>query len=160
MIFVTVGTQLAFPRLLNAIDSWAEKNPSESVFAQIGPNSTTPKFIEHADFIKPTDVIFRMQSADLVVSHAGMGSILSALQWQRPILILPRLAKLGEHRNDHQLATARWLEGRPGIIVVWSENDIAEVLNNRLSLPTPPRIPDVASGPLIDKLKMFIDGEK
>lgn len=44
--------------------------------------------------------------ARMVIAHAGMGTILSALKQDKPIIIVPRLASLKEHRNDHQIATA------------------------------------------------------
>ena len=50
-----------------------------------------------------------------MISHAGMGSIISARDVQIPIIIFPRLAAMGEHRNDHQLDTVKQFANRPGI---------------------------------------------
>lgn len=97
-----------------------------------------------------------MQIAQVIVSHAGMGSLLTALRHRRPILIMPRKASLGEHRNDHQMATARWMEGRPGVTVAWDEAMIGEALDRRSLFCGGPAIPEVASGPLIEKLAHFI----
>lgn len=156
MIFVTVGTQLAFDRLVRAVDEWAEANPTIEIFAQIGPGIRRPRAMSHADFVPPEMADELIRQAELVVAHAGMGSILTALRFQRPILIMPRKAVLGEHRNDHQFATARWLDGRPGISVAWRESEIPEKLDRRCALATGPKLAEFASGPLIERLGNFV----
>src|SRR6185503_3524674 len=60
----------------------------------------------------------------LVVAHAGMGSVITAGEHGKPIVLLPRRAGLGEHTNDHQVDTARWLRGRPGLFVADAEADL------------------------------------
>lgn len=156
MIFVTVGTQLAFDRLIGAVDDWAGRNAGVEVFAQTGPSTAVPKHLPHAQFVSPSRAEELMRSADLIVSHAGMGSLLTALRYQRPILILPRQAKLGEHRNEHQLATARWMVGRSGVTVAWTEQEIADYLDRRHQFAAGSQIPEHASGPLVDRLRTFI----
>lgn len=160
MIFVTVGTQLPFNRLVSAVDIWAADNPSERVFAQIGPDAEPPRFIEYADFISPLEAETLMQQSGLIVAHAGMGSILTALKYQRPILIMPRKAALGEHRNEHQLATARWVEGRPGVHVAWNEADISDKLNARHEFAVGPLLSESASDSLIQGIAAFINAVK
>jgi UDP-N-acetylglucosamine transferase subunit ALG13 len=85
-----------------------------------------------------------------------MGSILTALQYQRPIIILPRRARLREHRNDHQLATAKWLRGRQGIYVAWDETQIAELLDRRAELTAGPSVSPHADEQLLQRLRRFI----
>ena len=63
--------------------------------------------------------------ADLVVAHAGMGSVITAGEHGKPIVLLPRRAGRGEHTNDHQVDTARWLRTRPGIHVADAEDALA-----------------------------------
>lgn len=156
MIFVTVGTQLAFDRLVMAVDKWAEANPDIEVFAQVGPCVRRPRAIPHADFVPPAKADALIRQAELIVAHAGMGSILTALRFQRPILIMPRKVGLGEHRNDHQIATARWLDGRAGVSVAWSESEIPEKLDQRRLLAAGPRLGEFASGPLVQRLGDYI----
>jgi UDP-N-acetylglucosamine transferase subunit ALG13 len=97
-----------------------------------------------------------MKEAELVVAHAGMGSIITALRYQRPLLIMPRRAALGEHRNDHQVATAKWLIDRPGIEVAWDESELPACLNARHEWTTGTRLPEFADGPLVKRLTRFI----
>ena len=62
--------------------------------------------------------------AELVVAHAGMGTVITAGEHGKPIVLLPRRAAQGEHTNDHQVDTARWLRTRPGIRVADAEADL------------------------------------
>ncbi len=157
MIFVTVGTQLAFDRLIKAVDTWAGQNPSETVFIQIGPGEYKPKHCEFADFVPPDKANELFKNADLIVSHAGMGSILTALKYRKPILVLARKASLGEHRNEHQLATAKWLGKKPGVFVAGSDDDIAGILSNRSGLKSGEGISEFAEPAFTARLKAYID---
>jgi UDP-N-acetylglucosamine transferase subunit ALG13 len=159
VIFLTVGTQIPFDRLVSAVDRWAGEDPGRRVFAQIGPTSVRPRHIEWCDFISPADCRKRLSDAELVVSHAGMGTILSALELGTPALVLPRRAALGEHRNDHQLATARWFEQIAGVTVAFDEAQLVERLRAADWLAGGPRIGDSAPTGFIDALRAFIDGE-
>ena len=78
-----------------------------------------------------------MLAADAVVAHAGIGTILGALELGKPTVVMPRRAALGEHRNDHQLATARRFSG-PGIAVALDEHELAAELG-RMASPADPR---------------------
>lgn len=160
VIFITVGTQLSFNRLIKAVDVWAADHSSIEFFAQIGPGAEPPRSMQYAEFLSPSDVDSTMRQAELIVAHAGMGSILTALRYQRPILILPRRAELGEHRNDHQLATARWLDGRPGVTVAWEEAEVHTKLNGRHALAVGTQLPEFASGPLVERLAAYIGSAK
>ena len=160
MIFVTVGTQLPFDRLVSAIDDWAGLHPGVEVFAQIGPTALVPRHMQHAPFLPPARADDLMRRAEVIVAHAGMGSVLTAQALNKPIVIVPRHAALGEHRNDHQLATARWLESRPGVIVAWEPADVAALLDDRAGLADGsaqrPAISAVASGPLVERLRAYV----
>jgi UDP-N-acetylglucosamine transferase subunit ALG13 len=157
LIFVTVGTQLPFDRMIRAIDDWARDREPDEVFAQIGPAEYLPRAIEYARFISPAECRERMLAADVIVAHAGMGSILSALELGKPILVMPRLAELGEHRNDHQLATAERLAAHGQIDVAQGPEDLAAKLDQLDLLATRTRISPFASDRLIHALSSFIN---
>jgi UDP-N-acetylglucosamine transferase subunit ALG13 len=110
MIFVTVGEQLPFDRLITAVDIWAADS-GEEVFAQIGNSQLKPKNIQYKKHVDPIEFKHVFLEADFIIAHAGMGTIITALELRKPLLVMPRQASFGEHRNDHQLATAkRFLE--------------------------------------------------
>ncbi|WLQ16364.1 glycosyltransferase [Hahella aquimaris] len=156
MIFATVGTQLAFDRMISALDDWAGRNQDVVVYAQTGPAEYMPQHMGFADFLAPGKVTDYMREAELIVSHAGMGSIITAMYLRKPVIIMPRKASLGEHRNEHQLATAKWLANRKGIIVAWEAADLPRILDRRAQLESGPAISEVADGALVKKLSRYI----
>ena len=157
MIFVTVGYQMAFDRLIEAVDLWAGAHPDTALFAQIGPSEFEPANMPYTEFMEPSEFVRRAQDCSVVVAHAGMGSILTALQYGKPILVMPRHAALNETRNDHQIATAARLGIRPGIEVAMDESEIADKLDRLASLECPPKISATASPELVERLKRFVN---
>lgn len=158
MIFVTVGTQLAFDRLIAAVDEWAGQQKTVDVFAQIGPARIAPVNLRFAPMLSPDDTTDCFRKAEVVVAHAGMGSILTALKFRKPIIVMPRRAEFGEHRNDHQVATAKWLGGRRGIYVAESAEQLFPLLDARGRLGAGDEISDSADLEFIDRLKTEILG--
>lgn len=156
MILVTVGTDLPFDRMVRVIDEWAHKNGREDVFAQIGEGGWEPKHIRFAHFISPTEFTKYFASASVIISHAGMGTILSALFHGKPILVMPKKASLGEHRNEHQLATARRMMELGNVNVAFDENELRERLDQLDVLVQPSRIGNYASESLLSGLRGFI----
>lgn len=135
MIFVTVGTQLPFDRLVRGVDAWAAKNPHVDVRTQIGTIGTDgyqPGHMKSTPSIPPLEYDALCREADLIVAHAGTGSFIKALEVGTPILAMPRRGDLGEHRNDHQLATAAHFDGRGGIHIVHEADDIGTAIDQLL----------------------------
>ena len=124
MILVAVGTQFPFDRLVETVDRWAATSGTSDVVAQIGPSSYVPNAIQAHAFLPPKEFQALLEQADLVIAHCGMGSILSALSHGKPIVVMPRSAAKGEHRNDHQYATAQRFSDQPGVTVAWDETDL------------------------------------
>ena len=118
MIFATVGTQLPFDRLIRNLDQWAAVNRDSDVFAQIGRGGYEPRHIGWSNDLHPQEFRGRLESCDVVVAHAGMGTIISGLELGKRVIVMPRRASLGEHRNEHQLATVARLEHLRGLEVV------------------------------------------
>lgn len=160
MIFVTVGTDGPFNRMVKIIDEWAEQNQRKDVFAQIGETDWRPSYIPYANFLAPDEFAEKLSNSSTIVAHAGMGTILSALKWQKPILVFPRRASLGEQRNEHQLATANKLLSMGKINVAFEEDELKEKLNTLNSLQPKENIGEFASDSLIKKLKDFIHGNE
>ncbi|NNK77886.1 MAG: hypothetical protein HKP40_04155 [Litoreibacter sp.] len=116
MIFVTTGTQLPFPRLIDAMNELAGAL-DERIVAQVGPDHGNWPSLECRTHLSPKAFEAHFREARVVVAHAGIGSILSARVFRKPLIIMPRQYALGEHRNDHQIATAREVSARPGLYV-------------------------------------------
>jgi UDP-N-acetylglucosamine transferase subunit ALG13 len=158
MIFVTVGTDLPFDRLVRVVDDWAGLRRRTDVFAQIGASTWTPAHVSHTSFLPPDDFARRFADARVVVAHAGMGTILSALRWEKPLLVMPRRASFGEQRNDHQLATARHLSALQKVTVAMDEADLRERLDRLDDIRARAPIGPAASPELIDALRTFVQG--
>lgn len=132
MILVTVGMQLGFDRLIEAMDALAP-GLETPVVAQIGRGSYVPQNMEAHTSIPPQDFEAMVAASKVIVSHAGIGSVLTAARHSKPIVLFPRRASLGEHRNDHQLATVANLSDRPGILVAETEGDLKEQIYRGLA---------------------------
>ena len=156
MIFVTVGAQMAFDRLVAAVDDWAGRTPGAEVFAQIGPSELQPRHIRWERFLDSAAFRERVVACDAIVAHAGMGSILTALEYGKPILVMPRRGDLQETRNDHQVATAERFREMGRVAVAGDASELAPWLDRIKDLRAAERISPYASPPLIDALREFV----
>jgi len=132
VIFLTVGTQLPFDRLVRDVDLWAGSRSRRDIFGQIsdpGPAGYRPKNFDWVSDLAPAEFEARFHAASHIVSHAGMGTIIGALGEGKPLLIMPRRAHLGEQRNDHQHATSKRFGTRPGILVAFDEAELPEKMD-------------------------------
>lgn len=156
MIFVTVGTDLPFDRMVRVVDEWATTRGRTDVFAQIGVGGWRPKSITFAEVLNPVEFKQRFTAASVIVGHAGMGTILSALHHGKPILVMPKKASLKEQRNEHQLATARRMMKMGNVAVAFDEAELREKLDHLDDLIPKERIAPTASGPLIEEIRRFV----
>ena len=102
-IFVTVGTtKESFDRLVSAIESVAKNNLNCEFFVQYG-NSRCPNVEQKIAFLSIKEFEQKIKSANVVITHGGVGCIASSLQKGKRVIVVPRLSKYAEHENDHQL---------------------------------------------------------
>jgi UDP-N-acetylglucosamine transferase subunit ALG13 len=158
MIFLTLGTQLPFDRLVETLDEIAI-TLDEHIFGQIGTSHYKPKNFETVDFLTPSDFAERFAAARVIVSHAGIGTILSGMKAEKPLLLMARRAALGEHRNDHQLATVTQMQKISGIQIVENAQEMLSALQD-IDLPAIKNQASPAREDLIASLRSEIFGEK
>jgi len=105
MIFVTVGTEkFPFDRLLRMMDQAVCRGEiGPDVFAQIGTSSYEPVHFRWSRFLSFTEMADLIRRADIVVSHAGVGSLLKCLEMGKTPILFPRRFAFGEQVDDHQL---------------------------------------------------------
>jgi len=132
LIFATIGNTDPFDRLVQTVDRWAGQHRQIPVFAQIGEGNYQPVYCQYARYLTPNDYRAKFSQARFVVAHAGMGAIISAVELQKPIILLPRLATLGEQRNEHQLATAKHWRKSPLITVADSTEELFMALSKAI----------------------------
>ena len=157
MIFVTVGTQLPFERLVAAVDSWSgRRDPRPDVLAQVGSGKAdypNVRCVQSLDGFQYAEEIAR---ARLMIAHAGTGSILTALDRGVPVIVMPRDHLRGEHRDDHQSQTARQLEKMGLVAVAWNEADLPDLIDVELSKPPHNLGPRKRSTDLVDYLRSYL----
>ena len=99
MIFVVLGTQkFQLNRLLKLMDEYVEIGKiKEEVIAQRGNSDYVPKNFRSFDFLDKNTFDSYIKKADIVVTHSGVGSIITSLKSRKPVIVFPRLRKYGEH---------------------------------------------------------------
>lgn len=104
MILVTLGTQdKTFVRLLEKINQLIDRGLiKDKVVVQAGFTKYSSDNMEIFDLIPQDEFNNLMSKADLVITHGGVGNIISALEKNKKVIAVSRLAKYGEHINDHQ----------------------------------------------------------
>lgn len=104
MILVTLGTQdKSFERLLKAIEKQVKKGTiQEEVIVQAGYTKYSSDSMKIFDLVDPKRLDRLMKEAHIIITHGGVGSILGALKYGKPVIAAARLSKYGEHTNDHQ----------------------------------------------------------
>ena len=107
MIFVILGTQdKTFPRLLEAIQKKIDEgkiSKEEEIIVQAGSTKFESKNMQILDYISVKKFEELMDRADIVICHAGVGTILTALKKNKKIIAAARLKEYGDHVTDHQL---------------------------------------------------------
>jgi UDP-N-acetylglucosamine transferase subunit ALG13 len=133
VIFVTVGSMMPFDRLILSMDNWTREHPDQDVLAQIGGGSYVPQKMRWTRMLSPNEFGDAVRDASAIVAHAGMGSFFVAMEMQKSVVMLPRIAAKGEHTTDHQLHTLQWLREKPGVYAAMSEDELALAIDRALN---------------------------
>lgn len=130
MIFITVGTaKFQFNRLLEEVDRLVgAKKIKDKVIAQAGYSDYKPKNYEYFSFTDSDRIERLNKTADIVISHAGAGCIISALKYNRPVIVVPRLARFKEHSNDHQKEIAKELAEQGKVVAVFDMKKLGDAV--------------------------------
>lgn len=162
MIFLTVGTQFPFDRLVRTIDGLCEEGViTDDVFAQIGHNAYQPRHFEAVPSLEKNEYDVRFGQAAAIISHAGMGAITMALDQGKPLLVMPRQRKYKEVVNDHQEALAERFEALGHLLLAREETELrAKVAQLRSFVPQPRHAsPEAVARRIADFLEQ-VDGRK
>ena len=128
MIYTTVsGTPLPFLRLIKTMDEIAGVIGEEVVIQGAiefdAQNAVYEKYYSREQASK------LIKDARLVISHAGIGTIIETIRNQTPLIIVPRRKELNEHFNDHQMEIAKACEDREGIKVIYKVDQLKDAVN-------------------------------
>ena len=130
MIFVTLGTQdKTFKRLLEMIDKEIIKgNIKEKVVVQAGFTKYDTKNMEIFDLLDKDDFDKYIKNCDLLITHGGVGAILTGLKNNKKVIACPRLAKYKEHMNDHQVQIIERFTDAGYILPLYENDDLGKVI--------------------------------
>ena len=128
MILMVCGTQ-KFPmdRMLSEMDRLIEEGTvTEEVFAQIGHSTYCPKHYGWAEFVAGEEFEEKIKNCSLLLTHSGVGTILTGKEYHKPVLVYPRSAKYGEHVDDHQWQIAREFRKRDYVLICEEASQMAQ----------------------------------
>lgn len=126
MVFVAIGTQKQqFTRIFKKIED-SKILENEEIIAQSGFTKFDSKEIKMLGFIEQEKLNEYIKEADFVICHGGVGTIFSALNMGKKVLVMPRLKKYKEHKNDHQVEICIELEKEGYILYLKEDDDIDE----------------------------------
>ena len=132
MIFVTVGSQkFPFDRLIRQVDRMAEdRTITGEVVVQTGHSGYVPRFCRGRAFYDREEFGALLERCDILITHGGAGTMIDAIRRGKKIIAVPRLARYGEHVDDHQMELTQrfhemglvcaWVPAAP--MVCWSAN--------------------------------------
>ena len=130
LIFLTIGTwRVGYNRLVEAVDELVSNGViTEEVVSQTGYSSYKPKHMTVIEFCSPDEFVNVISKARIVISHAGMGTIIEAVKQDKPLIVVPRKSTLDEVDNDHQFITAKQLEKEGKILVAYEVDNLPDKL--------------------------------
>lgn len=139
--------------MINEMDRIAE-GIKEEVIIQAGHTDFKAKNAKYFTFISKHEFDNFYADARVIVSHAGVGTIIKAIRYNKPIIVVPRRKEYGEHFDDHQIELAKQLEKdrKIKVKVVWDIKELEKALTDKIGSP-------VGSGKnteLIETLKEYI----
>ena len=118
--FVSVGNATQpFSRLLSEVARLAPHLP-QPVTVQTGSTPFANGICRAVPFLGMEDFEAHVRRAQLLIVHAGAGTVINALQAGKCPVVAPRLARYAEHIDNHQLEFARAL-ARQGKIAMAEE---------------------------------------
>jgi len=156
MIFLTVGTQFPFDRLVKTVDGFIDSNGfDEEILAQIGDSTYRPQNFEAAASLDKNLFDKYLRDASCIISHAGMGTITMALEHGKPLLVMPRRKIYGEVVNDHQVDIAKKFDELGHVLVAYEAADLPEKIKQIRTFV--PRKREAQPQAVAKRIKYFID---
>ncbi len=159
MIFVTIGSShFGFARLIAEVDRLAGTGLLSDVVAQIGETEYEPQHCLWQRFLTTAQFQANMEKADFVICHAGCGTIEEGLHLHKKMIVVPRLGRLKEAPDDHQLEIARLLATRNRILLAYEVQELAACVR-QVHDWTPSFAPPRVGNPVVEYITEFITRE-
>lgn len=132
---MVLGTQkFQLNRLLQKLDDYVEQGLiTDEIYAQIGNSTYKPQNYSYKEFLDKKEFDETIGKADVVIAHSGVGTIITAIHANKPVVVFPRLAKYKEHVDDHQLEIAKAFEMKKYVLCCYENDDLLEIINKSKS---------------------------
>lgn len=136
MIFITTGSQkFQFNRLLKEVDRLIETGViTDEVYAQIGYSDYKPERYEYTQFMNRDTFSEKINESCIVITHGGTGVIIDAVKKGKKVIAVPRLAKFGEHVDDHQLQLLKQFDESQLICACYELSNLEKYIKNITSM--------------------------
>lgn len=160
MILVLLGTQNnSFYRLLEEIEKNIKNgNINEKVIVQAGFTKFNSKEMEIFDFVSREEIEDLIEKANYIITHGGVGSILSSLQKGKRVIAVPRMEMYEEHVNNHQIEIVQKFNEQGHIIGITGVEELSNAIKEINNFKPKPYKSN--SDKLINIVQKFIDGIK
>ena len=162
MIFVMLGTQNnSFQRLLEEIDKLISKNIiKEEVIVQAGYTQYQPKCekMKIIDFMPREELDTYEQNANFIITHGGVGSIITSLEKGKKVIAVPRLHQYGEHVNNHQTEIVEKFNQGGNIIGLQTVEELEEAIKKVQDFEPKPYVENKKK--MLEIIENFIDNIK
>ncbi len=130
MIFVTLGTQkFQMNRLIKAVDELAGSgNIKEEFLIQTGVSNLKPQNCSYVNFMDADEYNENIQRCSVLITHAGVGTIDTGIKAGKPVIVVPRLARFGEHVDDHQTQIAKAFSDKGCVLKCENLDELGEYI--------------------------------
>ena len=129
-VMTNIGTMFPFDRLTKEIDKIGDKKGFD-ILAQIGDSKYVPKNVKYLSFADPKIFTANAKKQDVIISHAGVGSIIELMSLNKRIILFPRLKKYGEAIDDHQLEICKAFNKKYGIEYTTNEKELFKIIKKK-----------------------------
>lgn len=154
MILCTLGTQkFQMNRLIEAVNNLAD-TLDEEIFIQTGNSTFVPTKCKHSAFVDKDKFQKMICESSLLITHAGVGSIMTALNAGKPVIVVPRRAIFHEHVDDHQVEIAEAFAGKGCVLYCEDVNDLQNFVTKSKTYNFQPY--DVNGGKIEDIILEFM----
>lgn len=154
-IFVMFGTQdKRFDRLLNAILA-SKFIKDNDVYVQLGYTKGEYEGIHCQEYYSEEELMHQIDIADLIITHAGVGAIVSALKLKKRVIVVPRLGEFKEQNNDHQVQIMERFDKQGYIIPCTDLTKLDETVNNAYNFEPKDYVTEKQG--IIDEITDFIN---
>ena len=130
MILVLLGTQNnSFHRLLEEIEKNIEDGTiKEEVIVQAGYTKFESDKMKIIDLMSKEQLEKFQDEADLIITHGGVGSIISSIEKGKKVIAVPRMHEYGEHVNNHQKEIVKEFNDKGYIIGIEKVEDLKQAI--------------------------------